>query len=1210
MYRRGSSAEDRLVRVLFGCVVAIGLGCLLGLGMTVFNPVSASAESAIEVDQQRDCTLLPNWERDIPTNYWKQDDEGSWTSGTIDITDVSVVSQEPESSGKTVVSISNYGDDWFFEAKNYGTATVSVSYVLEGTPSDYSFTVHVARTAYNLMIDTDTGDTALPGGSVKLLVHGKKEFIDDEERYQSTTEGLSYAWSIIGDGNEYATITGEGDTATVRFREKRDDESDYWHEVEVEAAVLDDAGNPCEHETYWVFVAEDYCCVTPATIDRDLEIGQSKTVTLALMQYALDKPEGVDISDGATFWIEDSHGYAVDASISGNTCTVTRTGTENGGFSVIGEVENGPRARVDYQFFEKNYDMWFAGENGDNFDLFVNKDGQGKQEKLPLEASWLDTVLWDEHWSLTYEAGDWDRQGEWHPVDGFIVSSDKTGVVVDPSSLYAQNIDGVDVVATVSWNGAVVSNAYAWVNVNEEESDYGLRDDWDALPRWSITIDKQGNAFVRNAAHPDGLRESYEVIDVTISSQKPQSGSGDVVSITERKYEDGQTILWDIETLQTGTATITERYKDLDGNEQTHSFNINVGTEVFGLDAWTTSADRALPGESIQLEAEGWRMVDGGGRSQDGLDYEWSLDETGRQLAQLVVDPADHAHATLTFNAPQEGELWRDKTVFVTVSLVYDGSVRATRDIWSRMSSEYTDLTPYELDGLSTFAPLTVTPELRYYSLETGTEGVTLSNPTFTWNYDPALLEVVDNGDGTFTFNRLSTDSFEIELEAVAEDADGNEYEEWREYWIDDEFFDIWYNPFEYVIKNGSSLTIDLGGNIPAEAEGLIHYTVGQCYYDDATDRFVFTEALRDDEFSCDGRHVTISADVINRHGWSNGAMVQAVLDLDDDYDPYAICRVMTADNPGSWKRLSGEGRYDTMAEIVKEGFESSEWAVVAYGQNYPDALAAASLAGYRNCPVILTARDSLSPQAKSELKRLGVKNAYVMGGTAAVSDATVNEMKNSLGIKVTRIAGNDRQETSVAALRELYANNPEVVVIATGTNYADTLSIGPWCYRGANPLLLTGWDKKLTKAQVDAIKQCKTITNVIIVGGPNAVSPEVEQQLSGYYIQRLAGKDRYRTSAAIAEWSSHGGMGVAHVAVATGKNYPDALAGSALCGRNSSALLLADDPVGGDDYPRFALTATLDGHGSQVACGYAFGGEGAVSPGTLAYCQKLTKTE
>ena len=309
------------------------------------------------------------------------------------------------------------------------------------------------------------------------------------------------------------------------------------------------------------------------------------------------------------------------------------------------------------------------------------------------------------------------------------------------------------------------------------------------------------------------------------------------------------------------------------------------------------------------------------------------------------------------------------------------------------------------------------------------------------------------------------------------------------------------------------------------------------------------------------------------------------------------------AGSSAGWRRLSGEGRYDTMASIVGEGFDSSEWAVVAFGRNFPDALAAAPLAGYRDCPVILTEGGSLSAQARSELGRLGVRHAYVMGGTGVVS-GRVEEELTAMGIEVVRVAGGDRQQTSARALRELAPTEPATVVVATGTNYADTLSIGPWCYREAAPILLTGWDGRLTEEQVAAVRACPSVTGVVIVGGTGAVSADVEGQLAGYSVERLAGPDRYATSALVAKWEMERGMGVSHAAVATGANFPDALAGAALCGRNGSVLLLSLDAGHG----KVALRDVLEPHAAEVYQGYVLGGEGAVPEGTLDYLKGITK--
>lgn len=72
--------------------------------------------------------------------------------------------------------------------------------------------------------------------------------------------------------------------------------------------------------------------------------------------------------------------------------------------------------------------------------------------------------------------------------------------------------------------------------------------------------------------------------------------------------------------------------------------------------------------------------------------------------------------------------------------------------------------------------------------------------------------------------------------------------------------------------------------------------------------------------------------------------------------------------------RLSGHGRYDTMQDIVQEGFNSAETVVIASGNSFADALSVTSLAGFYDAPVLLTATDNLSEQASEEITRLGAK--------------------------------------------------------------------------------------------------------------------------------------------------------------------------------------------------------------------------------------------
>ena len=126
--------------------------------------------------------------------------------------------------------------------------------------------------------------------------------------------------------------------------------------------------------------------------------------------------------------------------------------------------------------------------------------------------------------------------------------------------------------------------------------------------------------------------------------------------------------------------------------------------------------------------------------------------------------------------------------------------------------------------------------------------------------------------------------------------------------------------------------------------------------------------------------------------------------------------KVQTVD----WTRLSGDTRLDTMKAISAAGFDKADTVIIASASNFPDALSATSLAGYYDAPVLLTDKDSLSSQTKSEIERLGATKAIIAGGDAAVSKDTENQIKAISNMKVERLSGSTRYETSLAIYKSL----------------------------------------------------------------------------------------------------------------------------------------------------------------------------------------------
>jgi putative cell wall-binding protein len=155
----------------------------------------------------------------------------------------------------------------------------------------------------------------------------------------------------------------------------------------------------------------------------------------------------------------------------------------------------------------------------------------------------------------------------------------------------------------------------------------------------------------------------------------------------------------------------------------------------------------------------------------------------------------------------------------------------------------------------------------------------------------------------------------------------------------------------------------------------------------------------------------------------------------------------------------------------------------------------------------------------------------------------------------LTRQAGVNRYATAAAISRATFAPGVPVAYVATGTNFPDALAAGPAAAKLGGPLLL------VTKAAIPAETGTELDRlnpgKIIIVGGTGVVSTTVGSALRTYCasVTREAGANRYATAAAIA--TAHFGPGISVVYIATGANFPDALAAGPAAAKAGGALLL-----------------------------------------------------
>jgi len=295
-----------------------------------------------------------------------------------------------------------------------------------------------------------------------------------------------------------------------------------------------------------------------------------------------------------------------------------------------------------------------------------------------------------------------------------------------------------------------------------------------------------------------------------------------------------------------------------------------------------------------------------------------------------------------------------------------------------------------------------------------------------------------------------------------------------------------------------------------------------------------------------------------------------------------------------SAERLSGDTRYETAIDISNEGWSKADTVILACGENYPDALAGTALSKAYNAPILLTKKDTLDAKVLAELQRLGAKNVIILGGTAAVSQQIEDNLARSYS--VTRLGGANRNGTAAMVAAKLTAKS-DVAFLVSNKTYADALSAGSAAALMGAPILYVNPDGTIPAETAEALKTLGC-SKVYIIGGTAAVDASAESNIKslGMTAERVYGNDRYLTSIAVYNKFEHL-FTSDDAAIATGKNYPDALSGVAFAAKNGMPVFLV-----GDAAPAI-LVAKFDS--MDINTLYVFGGVNAVSE---AVVNALTK--
>lgn len=266
-----------------------------------------------------------------------------------------------------------------------------------------------------------------------------------------------------------------------------------------------------------------------------------------------------------------------------------------------------------------------------------------------------------------------------------------------------------------------------------------------------------------------------------------------------------------------------------------------------------------------------------------------------------------------------------------------------------------------------------------------------------------------------------------------------------------------------------------------------------------------------------------------------------------------------------SRNRLYGLTRFET-AKVISEYYGNGQVknVVLATGNQFADALSASVLAHKKEAPILLVDNtvDGSSDAFDYVFQHLDpAGTVYIIGGTGIIGTEFETKL-SELGFKnVVRVAGLDRYDTSHKVARALNDLSVSTVVISSGEQYADALSISSFAANKGWPILLSRYDE-LPQDIKNFLLERKP-SKVYITGGAGVISDIVKSEIATLLplasVERLMGQSQFDTNIIIAETFA---PTPSTVYLATGYGFADALAGSTVAAKSGDPIIFIDPSV------------------------------------------------
>lgn len=284
--------------------------------------------------------------------------------------------------------------------------------------------------------------------------------------------------------------------------------------------------------------------------------------------------------------------------------------------------------------------------------------------------------------------------------------------------------------------------------------------------------------------------------------------------------------------------------------------------------------------------------------------------------------------------------------------------------------------------------------------------------------------------------------------------------------------------------------------------------------------------------------------------------------------------------------RYAGANRESVAVNVARAHFIKSNKVIIVNRDKFPDAISATNIS-QGAYPVLYTREGRLDQQTIDLLNEMPLNEIYLIGGTSSIGETVAEELRDSIGVKVTRIDGKDRFIVNMKAV-QMNFNSSEHVVIASGDIYTDALYGVSYANTIDAPVILAKRNQ-ITQETLALLKKLG-VKRVTLIGGQNTLTSAVENQLKEMAIKtvRIAGANRYSgsTEVAIASYNKP-----QSVVIASGEVFSDALVSAPLAQKlNAPILLVRKDRLDNE------ISAYLNANKVSLSNIYIQGGPGTVS--------------